>query len=65
MVEEGLWDEEDDEAQGGIAAIQVEDDEWYTEAQEGEAEHEEWFGIDSTEQQFEPYPDGSYLDHSF
>ena len=65
MVEEGLWDEEDDEAQGEIAAIQVEDDEWYTETLEGEAENEEWFGTDTAEQQFEPYPDGSYLDHSF
>ena len=65
MVEEGIWDEDDDETQEGIAAIQVEDDEWYTEEQEGEAEHEEWFETDSAEQQFEPYPDGSYLDHSF
>ena len=59
MVEEGqVWDEEHDEAQGGIAAIQVEDDEWYTKTQGGEVEHEEWYETDLAEQEYEPYPDG-------
>ena len=54
MVEEGLWEEEDDGTQEGIAAIQVEDDEWYTEAQEDEAEHEGWYESNSAEQPYEP-----------